>query len=240
MLALCASIGWLMYSATPRKFVFRVSSSPENFEKADYAWRQAMQTIRTIDGRLPSGESPDRKLTRTDVTPGIIKKTIWTAPVPPPIPVQKGSVITEVTAGGKKLQLHTPSGWKVLKNADGTFSLASTELHGAVKLSVASDLDSDPPGKALVRSSSATLGTFTKVSARIEKGPFTSRSQTSVIEIYRIGVATAKPIYSFDAAGAIGDYYCVITWTSNDAAGAVRDHRALESLVEIMSVELAP
>lgn len=230
----------MVYSATPRKLVFRVYASPDNFDKADAAWRQVMQSIRTVDGTLPSAEDPNRKLTQAELNPGSFRKTIWTAPQPPKVPLEKGAVAAEITRGGKKVQFLVPAGWKVQQNADGTFTLTSPVLTGAVKVAVQSDVDSDPAGKALIHASGASLDPFTKVLKREEKGPFVSRSQMNVIWIFRNGLAGAKPHFSYDAAGQSGDYYWVATWSGDDAGGATKDRHALDALVDVMSVEPAP
>jgi hypothetical protein len=229
----------IMYSATPRKLVFRLTASPDNFDKADFEFRQAMQTMRTTDGRLPSAEDPDRKLGLSDLNPGSAKKVIWTAPSAPKATPVKGDVTAEATAGGKKLLLRAPSGWKIVKEADGSFTLTSNELSGPAKVSVFSSLDSEPPGKALVKASGQNLETFSKVTKREEKGPFTSRSAANVVSIARVGLAGSKGMGSFEAAGLTGDFYWLLSWKGDDTAMA-RDRKALDNLVEIMSVDLAP
>jgi hypothetical protein len=230
----------IIYSATPRKLVFRVSASPDNFDKADAQWRQVLQSLRTTDGHLPSAEDPNRKLTAVDLSGGVFKRTIWTEPAPTPPPVAKGPVVTEAAAGGKKLQLRTPTGWKVQKNADSSYVLQSPEIAGSVKVSVYSDLDADPAGKALIRSSGQSLEPFTKVIKREEKGPYSARSQAAVLWIMRRGVAGSKPICSFDASGATGDNYWLLTWSGNGPGPDAKERKALENLVDIMSVEQAP
>lgn len=230
----------MMYSATARKLVFRLSSSPDNFDKADYEWRQALQTLRTTDGVLPNAEDPNRPKTNADLNPEASKKIIWTAPVPAAPPLAKGSVVNDAAAGGKKLHLLTPAGWKVVKNADGSFTMSSPEIAGTAKVVVASDLDSDTPDKALFRATGMSLDKFSKVKKRQEKGPFTSRSQMSVAWVYRTGSDASKPLYSYDAIGFNSDFYWTLAWIGGDSASAAKDRKALDALVDIMSVEVVP
>lgn len=235
----------LMYSATPRKLIFRVSASPENFDKAEYAWQQVMQTMRTTDGRLPSAEDPNRKLTAADMVPGGFHKVIWTAPAPPPLTPIKSPVVNDATAGGKTVHLRSPNGWKVQKNLDGSFTLTSAELPGPVTVTVASDLDSEPPDRALIRSAGRTLGAFSVVDKREESGPNPTHAQMKSYTIFRRGYADAaksKPEFSFDATAWItpsatsGDIYYILSWTGSDANWE-RDKKALEGLVDVLGID---
>jgi len=230
----------LMYSATPRKLIFRLTASPDNFDKADTTWRNVLQSLHTTDGRLPSAEDPNRKFTPKDITPGAYHKVVWNAPVPKPMAPVKGDLITEAMAAGKKVQVRGPSGWKAVKNSDGSFSFSSPEVSGSVKVFVASIIDSDDPGKVLIRASGQTLVPFSKVLKREEKGKYLNHGQANVDWIYRRGLEGAKPRFSFDAAGDNGDNYWVLTWTGSDEGAASRDRKTLESLVDVLSVVPAP
>jgi hypothetical protein len=231
----------LMYSATPRKLIFRLSASPDNFDKADYEWRQVLPSVRTTDGQLPSAEDPNRKLTARDMAPGTFHREIWTAPVPKALPLIKGTTIGDATSGGKKVYLRGLSGWKSVKNSDGTLTLTSPELNGSVKVIVANDLDSENPAKVLMRSSGEDLAKFKKVIKREEKGPFPNRGLAQVDWIFRRGTADAsKPIFSFEAAGVNGDDYWVMTWMSNDPSANGKDRKALESLVDVLHLDTTP
>ncbi len=230
----------LVYSATPRKLIYRLSASPDNFDKAETIWRDTMQTLHTTDGRLPSAESPDRKLSAGDLQPGQFHKVVWTPPVQPPVAPFKGVVIVEATAAGKKVDLKGPNTWKVSKNSDGTFTLTNPDLTGSAKLFVASVVDSDDPGKVLIRASGQTLEAFTKVVKREEKTSYINHGQCNVDWIYRRGLAGTKSHFSFDAAGDNGDNYWVLTWNSDDEGASGKDRKTLEGLADVLTVVPAP
>jgi hypothetical protein len=226
----------MLYSATPRKMIYRLSASPDNFDKADTEWRTVMQSLRTTDGQLPASESPGRPMTPKDLTPGAYHKVVWTPPAPSAQAPYKGNLLGEGTAAGKKVLLKGAGGWKVTKNSDGTFTVSSEELTGSAKLFIASVIDSDDPGKVLIRASGQTLVPFTKVLKREERDKFLNRGQSVVDWIYRKGVAATAPHFSFDAAGTNGDNYWVLTWNSGSEPNSARDRKALEGLVDTLTV----
>ena len=227
----------LMYSATPRKFIFRVSASPENFEKADYEFRQVLLTLRTTDGKLPSAEDPNRKITPADLTPGAYKHVIWTAPPAVTPQFAKGDTLAEPTSGGKIVNLQGPAGWKATKNTDGSYALMNPDLPGSVKLTVANDLDSDDAGRALIRSSGATLSLFKTVAKREEQGA-DNRGQAITRWIFRRGIGNdSKPLFGFDAGGVNGDDYWILSWTSTTPASVGKDRKILEGLVSVLHIE---
>jgi hypothetical protein len=230
----------LMYSATPRKLIFRLTVSPDNFDKADTVWRGVLQTLHTTDGHLPSAEDPGRKLSKADLTPGTYHKVVWSSPAPVSMAPEKGVLITEATAAGKKVEVRGPAGWKSDKNADGSFTFTAPDMSGSARVFVASVVDSDDPSKVLIRASGQTLEGFTKVIKRDEKGPYLNHGQSNVDWICRRGLATVKPHFSFDAAGANGDNYWILTWTSSDDGNSTRDRKSLESLVDVLTVVPAP
>jgi hypothetical protein len=104
---------------------------------------------------------------------------------------------------------------------------------------VQSTLDAEPPGRALFRVSGKDLDSFTKVAKRMEKGPFLTRSTATAAWISRTGSKADKSLMSFEAVGATGDYYWVMSWMDDNAPMFARDQQALISLVDIMNVELA-
>ena len=230
----------LLYSATPRKMIFRLSASPDNFDKADYAWRQVLESLRTTSGKLPSAEDPNRKMSPADLVPGNYHQVIWTAPTAHPTLPWKGEQILTGETAGKKVSLKGPTGWKAAKNADGTYNLTCPDVAGIVKLTLSNDLDSDPAGRMLIRNSSATLQDFGKVEKRDEKGPYTNRGQANVDYIFRRGQdGRAKPLYSFDAAGVSGDDYWLVTWSSSDPGSIGKGEKALENLADNLFIEPA-
>ncbi|HZH98107.1 MAG TPA: hypothetical protein VEX38_03980, partial [Fimbriimonadaceae bacterium] len=236
------TVAGLVYSATPRKLSFRLVAPASDFEKADFQWRTAQQTIRTLDGTLPQVEDPTRKPTPEDLRPvGKLppRKTTWKAPSAADQPAVKGEVATEVQVGGQSARLLVPAGWTVEKG-ESAITLKNAGISSPVSVSVYSTLDSGMPGRALFQASGRQLGQFAKVIKREEKGPMMSKSHSEIVYIFRSGSAEGgKSFYSAEAAGANGNLYWILTWTGSDAAAYARDRAALENLIQIMSIEAA-
>lgn len=228
-------VSGLVYSATSRKLVFRLTAAATDFEKADFAWRTVMQSLRTIDGSLPKPEDPARPVTDADLKPLTRppKKMVFKPQERDPATFIKGPVDVEVQAGGKAFKLHAPQGWAFEKTESG-FVAKNAALGVDVAIGVFSTLDSEPPGKALLSQSGRSLENYSKVTKREEKGPTLSKSGANRVTIYREGTGTdGKPMWSFDAVGQSADVYWIATLLRQTAADS-KTRAALDELFEVL------
>lgn len=229
----------LMYSRTPRKFVFRLTAPAADFEKADFAWRNVLQTLKTDDGKLPSTEDPNRKLSATELDSGSFRKTnVWSAPTPVAPKIEKAAIPVDVLYGKQKLQVRIPTGWKAQSVTGQSMVLSNPELGGQAELNVYSSLDTDLAGKALFKLSGKNLQSFTKVLTRKETPLALNKGGAYMASIERTGEAGTGKILSYEAAGVSGDYYWLLSYTSTSPASFDRSLGALRSLTNAMSLDL--
>ena len=181
----------LVYSATPRKMVFRLMAPPADFDKAEFAWRTVLQSLRTVDGAVPKAEDPNRKVTEEDLKPisKPPKRTVWSAPTKAAAAPVKGTVSVDVTAGGTALKLLAPEGW-AFESAEGTVTIKHAASGLSATVAVSSILDSPAPGLALMNLTAKTLDSYSRVDSRVEKGPLESRSGGTISYVWRQGAAT--------------------------------------------------
>ncbi|MFI5387027.1 MAG: hypothetical protein ACHQ50_13010, partial [Fimbriimonadales bacterium] len=218
---------------------------PEGFDKADYAWRQVLQSLRTWTGEMPKPEDPTVKIERkdpkaeahvmVDEVPHPTTPHVISAP-PSPKPV-KAPAAANLDFGGRKLDICIPSDWSVVSGKDGSFSLHTAGVSGPVNVTVYPVAGSDPASIALVKASAASLNTFTKVSKRDESLPIANRAGASVAAIWRSGIGSKGEQCTCEASGLSGDFYFLLTYRSQSAARWKEERRLIQLLLDRMSVE---
>lgn len=231
----------LVYSATPRKLLFRLIAPDGSFDVAEQAWRSALTTLRTLDGKMPNQEDPLRKVSAEEAkaatgTPGRI--TVIAPDTPKRVSLRKGTVAIDASAAGHKVQLRVPAGWTGERQPDGTVILRHPELSKPLTVSVLSSLDSDEPGRALNHATIVSLNAFVEVQKREDSKPLTNSAGALVAEVWRWGTDSNASISSCDAVGMSGDYYWLFSYRGNMPVPATKDAKLLEALMKIMSVEL--
>jgi hypothetical protein len=240
----------LVYSNTPKKMMFKLSSAPEEFDRAEFEWRTALQTIRTFDGSGLKAHDPNNRPTKPNPND---KKNQANQPAPRgPLKVNvisdgkndhkivKGPTVVKATAAGKEVQLHLPEGWSAQPNEAGAFVLRNPEVAGSVTVTIASSLDSDPPARAFFRASSLSLNDFAKVDKREEPQPGTNGAGANVARVWRVGKSAKGDLFTCDSVGFLGDFYFVMAYRSEDPSKQSADRKAIDALLDGMSVEVAP
>ncbi len=230
----------LFYTLSPYKLMYRLTASPEAFDKADFDWKQALLSLRTTDGSLPKKEDPSVKIAMPNpkddiphpVTPHSLDDKVK-------VVVVKAPVAATVEISGHKAELHVPAGWTVKADKPGTFMLSSPGLSAPLLVSVASTLDSDPPATALFKASGASLDQFVKVNSREENMPRANRAGAQLVQIWRTGTSAKGELTSGEACGLTGEYYFLLTYRG-EGAKAASERKMIEALVEQMSVEVLP
>lgn len=231
----------LVYSATPRKLMFRLTAPEGGYDDAEFLLRSSLESLRTLDGKLPQPEDPDRKPDPNTPVP--------TTPTRPPTKTVIGSKpaatngahvraasVFEFNAANKKVGFYFPAGWSVEKAEDAKLTLKSAEPAISLTLELNSTLDSDPPLRALMKASAESLKAFDTVAKRDENTPRTNKAGALIIRVWRTGQATSGPMWSFESVGGSPDFYFLMkTRGTGEISAAAR--KALEDLIEQISVE---
>lgn len=230
----------LVYANTRRKLLFRLEARTDDFEAADRAFRDVLQSLKMIDGHLPKPFDPSKpqseNLRRPD-TDG--KSGVWTRERPKDTAPVKGDQVVQLPAGNLPMLARFAGAWKA-QPSDTAVVLTHPDVTGEVKMRAFSALESDPPGKSLLKASAASLVLFSKVPTRDEKGPLPNRAGAGYAMIWRAGANDAGPLFSFDAVVSSGDYYLLLSWTGADARAAQKCRDRLMELVNSLSVEPKP
>jgi hypothetical protein len=232
----------LIYSKTAKKLMFKLSSAPEDYEKTEFAWRTALQTLRTVNGdvlKADDGKGNRVKGGKEDLqsVPTTIKVLDDSNKVKNGKPV-KGPVVVKAKAGGKDVELRLPQGWSAEPKEDGTFILRGPEIAGTATVTVASTLDSDPAPKALFKASSVSLNDYLKVAKREEPPAEQTKAGAILGRVWRSGTSAKGDLFTCDAVAISGDFYVVLAYRSEDATKASAERKAIEALLDQMSVEL--
>jgi len=230
----------LLYSDSPRKLMYRLVSAPEDFDKADYAWRTAMQTLRTYTSRPLAPQSPGKE--PDPKTPAVLPDKppthiIFDAHNTGTRPVKKADKTFDMVIANRKVQLRYPSDWEFKQDASGVILLSNPGLSSPVTVNVLSTLDSDAPQKALFKASSATLDQFVKVDRRDEAPSSTNLPGATLWTVWRTGKSANGYLRTCDACISLGDFYLLAGYKTTDNTKAAPEQKLVESLLDQMSVE---
>jgi hypothetical protein len=239
----------LIYSFGFNKMMYRVTASPEEFDKADYAWRNVLQSLRMLDDSLPKIEDPSVKIERKDpkATPPLKPgddiphpNIIHPLHAPAKVKLVKAPVAGKLTIGTANLEIHLPADWKLQSDKDGVYTLTNAGLSGPATLKVYSVAAFVPPAIAIATASGESLKDFTKVTSREEQLPKANRAGAAISAIWRAGTGAKGQIFSAEATAQTGDFYLLLTFRSTNESRWSSDRRLIESLLEQASVEPAP
>ena len=230
----------LLYSATRKKLLFHLTARVVDFDKAEATVREALQTMRTIDGVMPKPEDPMR-----DKDPKMLDLTLKNPPLimRPQVSAKKtfvkAPVVVLVKAGGQDVSLRLPAGWTATKGAGEALTISNPKLSAPVSVTVHSTLDSATPESAILKSANDGLSAFQKVDKRLDNIVAQSGAGASVITVARIGTGTGGPLMTLEATGRTGDMYWMLKsrWTSDQAYKA--DMKLIATLLDEMSVDTA-
>ncbi len=230
----------LLYSDSPRKLMYRLVSAPEDFDKADYAWRTAMQTLRTYTNRpltpQSPGKEPDPKI--PDVLPDKPPKHIvFDTHNTGARPIKKADKSFDMVIANRKVQLRYPADWTFKQDANGVILLSNPGVANPVSITALSTLDSDAPQRALFKASSTTLDQFVKVDRREEAPSSTNLAGATLWTVWRTGKTTNGYLRTCDACVSLGDFYLLAGYKSTDATRSAAEQKLVENLLDQISVE---
>ncbi len=227
----------LIYAEGRRKFAYRLVAPTDQMDRADTAWRGVLQTIKTANSRLPKPFDPkpqSENLRRPDAEDKIFVMKRPKTDIPPAV---KGDQTIESVNGNYTLILRYALPGKATANDKGV-AVTVPDVAAAAQVKLYSALDSEPGGRALIKASAVTLDRFKSIGLREEKGPYRNKAGASIAYIWREGLADGGPLYTMDAVGVSGDYYWLLSWSSNDPKSAAKAHEQLILLIDSMTAEV--
>lgn len=230
----------LIYSRTNKKLMFRLAAAPDDYDKAEFAWRETMNSIRT--GRPLKPEDPTQKPDPKDPVktqlpaPAIVKPNSLDNEVK----ISKPPVAIAATISGRKVELRIPGEWAGKVDDEGVVTLTNPDVVGSVKVVLSSSLDSDPAARALLKASSKTLGDFQKVAKRDEANPEKNRAGAMVASVWRTGTNAQGDLYTCDASGVNGDFYLILHFRSNNTSKIGAERKLIETLLNNITIEVLP
>lgn len=208
----------LVYSFSYSKLLFRITAPEAAFDNVLYNWRQALQSLRTLDGQILRPEDPTKLL--PGETPFLGPHTVRIGGVPNAYAQDSGTqpppmVQIPGKSAGRPIILAAPEGWDGKSNEAGdTIELTNAKVPGKVVVRLASVVSADPPARALFSQSLETLKLFTTVDKRVETNPAKNKSGAMYSYVWRDGKAESGSLVSLDAAGSVDQFYWIFGYNA--------------------------
>ncbi len=228
----------LLYSKTPEKFMFRLTAPAEAADEAEKQWRDAILTIRTTSGTLPTVENPDSPDAPVR-PPSKPDKIITLKPTDgKPTKVVKAPQVNKVTALGQSMSVLTPSGWTV-DEKEGVITLTHPDVKGKVVMEIG-NITEAAARNLLMMSSSKTLARFESVTTRNETKGGYNQAAFWYCQVWRVGKATTGDLVLSQAIGAGAGVYWLVTHETNGLDQFRSDSVHVNGLYQSMSLEFGP
>lgn len=230
----------LIYSRTVKKLMFRLAAAPDDYDKAEFAWRETMNTFRTGSAWAP--EDPTKKPDPKAPPRTMLPKPVVTNPnsLSAETKITKPPVAIAASLAGRKIEVRVPGEWAGKVQEDGTILLTHPEVAGNLKLTLSTALDSDPPQRALLISASKTLDDYQKVLKRDESAPSKNKAGATVAAVWRTGTRAEGDLFTCDAVSTNGDLYFILSFRSTNAGKIGAERKIIETLLQNCSIELVP
>jgi hypothetical protein len=227
----------LLYNDSESKLLFRLTGPTGDFDKAQFQFTEAMQTLRTTTNALPKVQDPDHPGEKVPIIDRGAKHPIFSPP-PPPKPIL-APVAVPLVVSTKQVILRLPRGWAATNINGSTLDLKSSELSYPVRVQLFSVLDSDPPGVALSKASAVSLAGFSTVESRHDTPVAPNQADCLVTSIFRTGSSAKGKILSYDALGKSGDFYFLAAAMPKpgDQVSIDSQKKSLAKLLDTISIE---
>ena len=230
----------LFYTRTPLKMHVRLTTRQSDYDNVAYEFLQALETLRTVDGKLPTPDDPSIKL---DAPP---KKP---TPLPPPPKIlddgsKTNSVVKptqsqEVTVSERKVNLRYPEGWTVVETLGTKVVLKHADLILPLVIELFSTLDSDSPQKAVFKTSSKSLNEYLQVASRDDKAGQLNKAGANITSVWRTGKTADGEMATFEGAGAADSFYFLLTYRQTDMSVYRNERKIIDALVDLLTIEPA-
>jgi hypothetical protein len=229
----------LLYNDWQSKLLFRLTGPSGDFDKAQFQFDQAMQTLRTTNNELPKAQDPNaapKKQPRPDDR-GV--KHLLISAVPPPKP-KLAPVAVSLVVSTKKIEVRLPKEWSASRIDGATVELHSASLGYPLTVKFSSTLDSDPVATALLTASAVSLKEFISVTKREDTKPVVNAGGCVVTSIWRVGKGAKGELVSMEAAGAEGDFYFVASCRPVPGPTYAAQRKAIDELLSQISIQALP
>lgn len=225
----------LMYAAIRKKALYHLVADSATFDKAEEQLRGAFSTLAMLDGKVPLPEDPTREKLPEELKPNLIPIVIRDRRATDFI---KSPVKILTKSAGLDVALHLPAAWTSERVDAETVLLKRPGVSGVVRVKVLSTLDSDPAERALIKASAESGKLFSSVEKREDRRIPANRAGARVWTTWRAGPSGEGTIVITEAVGATKDFYWLLSgqWGSEQAYR--KDAKAIETLIQEMSVEL--
>ncbi|HVL38874.1 MAG TPA: hypothetical protein VM328_05730 [Fimbriimonadaceae bacterium] len=229
----------LLYTGTARKMLVKLWAAPEDFERTELEFRELLNTLRTVDGRLPTPEDPTKP-----------PEVLAARPEPPKtlprrLPgagkerqVVKGPVGLEVVVSQRKAVLRVPEGFVLSPTEDGV-QVSHPQLAKPLLLTLHTTLDSDRPDRALIRASAASLERFKTVTSRRDSTPAPNLAGATLATVWRVGETTGGTATTLEAVGLVDVFYWMLS-SAWEGEPSPAERKVIEMLMDGASLEAAP
>lgn len=121
-----------------------------------------------------------------------------------------------------------------------SFDIQEPGLSAPVHLEAFSLLDSDPGPQALIKLSASVLGSYSKVSLREDMGPKDGKAGCSISSVWRRGTDSSGDLVTYEAMGAAGGYYFLLTFHRPDLVHYKADRKLIDALLPQIGIEPGP
>lgn len=233
----------LLYSATPLKLLFRLTGPSGDFDKVQYEFTTAMESLRTTSGKLPTEQEAGKPVepAKPAPDPRELKHPLIdpTAVVVKHKPLIKAPELVNFSVGAKKVALRYPKSWTVSDVKGATLTLHNPRLSGAIQLSGFSTTDAVSPQNALIDAAAHSLAGF-DTAEREDQPAKANLAGTPVAVVWRYGKAGKTELGTVDFVITSGDYYVVGSYKSKPGTSFGGERKAIKELVSSVSVELVP
>jgi hypothetical protein len=230
----------LLYTRTPQKMLFRLTGPESDFDKVQFEFQNALQTLRSFDEGGLTPEDPSKPavsapttVEKIDVRP---PKKVTFEEKKPDNELIVGPVVADIEVSTRKLVARLPKGWTVEEVQGNHFVARHPDLSKPVAVQVYSLLDSDPPKNALFKKSSETLNDYKSVAQRQDAADKATRGGMTMNAVWRNGESAEGKLFTVDASLANDTHYALVSYRSDTD----RDRRLVEELLSVLSVAPAP
>lgn len=232
------TLSGLYYTRGALKLLMKLTAPATEFDKARYEFQNALQTLKTTDGKPPQEDDENLKIEpKAKPEPVAPRPKVISAEVPS-THVVKPPVTVPMVISTKPVVLRLPQGWKASEVKDGKMTITSDKLSGPVTVEVRSTLDSEPAGSALLHQSGPRLDDFKVGLLREDTSPTANQAGCQIATVWRTGkAATSGDLTTFDGVGQQGDFYVLLSFRSTEASKFKNDRKAIRALLDQVSLE---
>ncbi len=228
----------LLYSKTPLKLLFRLTGQAADFDKAQFAFTTAMESLRTLDGNLPSEQvagvdpTPAKKETEDPTKQRRILSEGGYAPKK--ITPEQAANRIDLDLGSS-IKIGVPSGWSITER-DSQYKLTNPEVSQPVELQLYVIETSESVQTTLEKQSSKELALF-DLADRNDQDWHVNLVGAKCTLIWRNGKSKGKPYSTLNGAVLGPKHYLVLHSVLSTGANADKESVLLKKLVEEMSIE---